>query len=272
MGRTAEGKGAPETDVKSARRVVDLLEVLGNARQPLRLRDVTEQLGIPTSSASMLLKTLVATDMVARDEGGAYRLGVKMLTLGHAALQTFDIRGIARPTMTETAIRVRSTCSLAVLDGGSVVYLEKVQDPNSPIQLVTHIGARLPAHATALGKVLLAEMDEEQRTRLFSTYQFTSMTANTCRSVAELSEHLEAYDGRGFAVDNEESHPGVMCFAAAIRDYSNTVVAAVSLSGIKGAGLGFDSPDDRAGKEVKRAATQISAALGASRSTGEPSD
>lgn len=255
-------QAASQPDVKSARRVVDLLELLGNARQPLRLRDITEQLGIPASSASMLLKTLVATRMVARDEHGAYRLGMKMLSLGNAALQTFDVRGIARPIMTETTVRVRSTCNLAVLDGGTVVYLEKVSDPTSPVQLVTHIGARLPAHATALGKVLLAEMDQAERERLFGAYQFTPMTAKTCRSLSELEMHLEAYQERGYSVDDEESHPGVMCFAAAVRDYSQTVIAAVSLSGIKGAGLGFDRADDRAGKEVKVAAQRISEALG----------
>jgi DNA-binding IclR family transcriptional regulator len=253
---------SPDPDVKSARRVVDLLELLGTARRPLRLRDVTERLGIPASSASMLLKTLSATRMVTRDDSGAYRLGVKMLSLAHAALQTFDVRAVARPTMAETAIRVRSTCNLAVLDGGSVVYVEKVQDPNSPIQLVTHIGARLPAHATALGKVLLAEMEPQTRDQLLARHQFTTMTASTCRSVAELAEHLAAYDERGYAVDDEESHPGVMCFAAPVRDYTETVVAALSLSGIKGARLGFDHPTDRAGREVKRAAARISAALG----------
>lgn len=259
------GTSGTQPEVKSARRVVELLELLGRAHQPVRLRDVTDELGIPASSASALLKTLVATDLVARDENGAYRLGLKMLSLGNAALQSFDVRAVARPIMTETAIRVRSTCSLAVLDGGTVVYLEKVQDPNSHIQLVTHIGARLPAHATALGKVLLAAMDESERERMFASYQFSTMTANTCRSLAELSGHLDDYTRRGYAVDNEESHPGVMCFAAAVRDYTAAVIAAVSLSGIKGAGLGFAGPDDRAGEEVKRAAVRISAALGSQR-------
>lgn len=250
------------TEVKSARRVVDLLELLGRARHPVRLRDVTEQLAIPASSASMLLRTLVSASMVARDENGAYRLGVKMLSLGNCALRTFDVRSIARPVMTDTAVRVRSTCNLAVLDGASVVYLEKVQDPNGPIQLVTHIGARLPAHATALGKVLLAEKEPDERDRLLGSHQFTAMTAKTCRSLSELATHLDEYRTRGYAVDNEESHPGVLCFAAPVRDYTESAIAAVSLSGIKGAGLGFDSPDDRAGTEVTLAANKISTALG----------
>lgn len=248
--------------MKSARRVVDLLDLLSRSREPLRVRDISDGLGMPTSSTSTLLRTLVSTGIVARDPHGRFHLGLRLLTLANTVLRSFDIRDIARPVMTEAAIRTRSTCNLAILDGHDVVYLEKVQDPNSHVQLVTHVGARLPAHATALGKVFVAELDPSARLEWLRGHEFRVLTPKTATSAADFLTGLDPYPHTGFAVDDEESHPGVMCFGAPVTDYTGHVVAALSLSGIKGAGLGFDSTDDHAGTETRRVADELSALLG----------
>lgn len=252
----------PPPDVKSARRVVDLLDLLSRSAEPLRLRDISAGLDMPSSSTSALLKTLASTGIIARDQHGGYRLGLRLLTFANSVLRSFDIREIARPVMTEAAIRTRSTCNLAILDGDDVVYLEKVQDPHSLIQLVTHVGARLPAHATALGKVLVAEFAPDAQNAWLHTHDFRRMTKNTATSAEEFLSGVDAYRRAGYAVDDEESHPGVMCFAAPVADHTGHVVAALSLSGIKGAALGFDAADDQAGTETRRVADELSTRLG----------
>lgn len=89
-------------------------------------------------------------------------------------------------------------------------------------------------------------MEPTARVAWLRGHEVRGITLKTATSAADFLTGIEAYQGTGFAVDDEESHPGVMCFGAPVTDYTGHVVAALSLSGLKGAGLGFDSTDDHA--------------------------
>jgi DNA-binding IclR family transcriptional regulator len=246
--------------VKSAERVLALLELLGERKTPLRLIDIVEALKIPKSSAHGLLQTLIAKDFVVRDELQRYRVGMKLFSLAATALEFQDIRHIARPTMETLAKQLHATCNLAVLDGHDVLYVEKVEDPSNPVRVVTQVGTRLPAHVTSLGKVLVAELPEDIAKTWLREHTFTKFTAQSRTSATAFGRDLRAYRQLGFAMDQHEFHDVISGFASGVRDSSGTVVAALSLTCLGSTAEAGEQA--RIGQAVREAADEISLHLG----------
>jgi DNA-binding IclR family transcriptional regulator len=227
----AAGQPGPRR-VRSAERVVAVLDILRQSPRPLRHSEVAALLSLPKSSASNLLDTLTDTGLVTRDDRG-YALGVKLIELGYAAAERLDIRAVARPVMEDLARLGVGTCNLAILRGHDVLYIEKISDPSHLIQLVTSVGGLLPAHATALGKVLVANMPPAEKRDWLRDHEYLRLQRNTATSAARFKQDLKAYEQHGYAVDDEESHLNVMCLAAPIYDHSGRVIAAMSLTRLK---------------------------------------
>jgi DNA-binding IclR family transcriptional regulator len=218
--------------VRSAERVVAVLDVLRQSPRPLRHAEVASALSLPKSSASNLLDTLTDTGLISRDDRG-YSLGVKLIELGFAAADRLDVRAVARPVMEELCRLGVGTCNLAILRGHEVLYIEKISDPGHLIQLVTRVGGLLPAHATALGKVLVANLPAAEQKVWMRDHDFVRLQHNTATSAAQFRQDLKTYEQHGYAVDDEESHLNVMCLAAPIFDHSQQAVAALSLTRLK---------------------------------------
>lgn len=252
--------------VKSADRVVELLELLTARGEPLALSDIVAELSIPKSSAHALLKTLQFRGLLVCGNDGRYQTSTKWLGLVSRALESasggesVNLRQAAYPIMLRLSEDLGMTCNLAVLDGDSVVYVDKVHPRTSALNLNTHIGARLPASATGLGKSLLAGLDTESLEEWIRTYELRSLTPKSIVRVPELRRALEETAKLGYAVDDEESHEGVVCVAASISDYRNQVMASISVSGLKGKvgrrGIGV------VGGKVRSAADHISGEIG----------
>jgi DNA-binding IclR family transcriptional regulator len=124
---------------------------------------------------------------------------------------------------------LQETVQLATLDGRYNVYLAKIQG-SQRLVLVSEVGYRLEAHATGLGKVLLAGLDPGERARRLGSVSLESFTTNTITDHRLLEEELQRVDRLGYALDNEEYTVGVRCVAVPIRDHTGQVVAAMSIS------------------------------------------
>jgi IclR family transcriptional regulator, KDG regulon repressor len=246
--------------VRSAERVAAVLELLRDSPRALRHADVAKALALPKSSASNLLDTLTDCGLISR-EGDAYTLGVKLIELGQAAAERLDVRSVARPVMAEVCARATGTCNLAVLRDHRVLYIEKVSDPAHLIQLVTRVGGMLPAHATALGKVLVGCLSPEDRERWVREHDFAALTERTVTSAQAFRQEMERFAGQGYAVDDEESHPHVMCLAAPLYDHTGQVTAALSLTSLKSDVL--RAGVDETARHLRAAADRISHLLGA---------
>jgi DNA-binding IclR family transcriptional regulator len=251
----------PGRRVRSAERVAALLDLLRRSPQPLRHVDVATAIGLPKSSTTNLLDTLVDVGLVRLDDRG-YSLGVRLIELGAAAAERLDIRGIARPTLRELSELGIGTSNLALLQGHDVLYIEKVNNPDHVIQIATRVGGTVPAHVTALGKVLVAALPSDERGRWVDQHVFTAITENTITSVAEFQRALEFAAGNGYALDDEEQNLRTVCVAAPVRDHTGATVAAISLTC-----LSVDVAGDRdiQIRAVIRGAEQVSELLGASR-------
>ena len=150
------------TAVKSANRALIVLEYLASAGSPKSLGEIADALVIPKSSLHGLLRTLQQRGWLSVDESDAglrYRVGPQALTVGASFLLSDDIVRRSTGLLDNLSLRIGETIHLGVLENVEVMYLAK-RDAKHNLRLVSGVGVRLPAYATALGKVLLAELDE----------------------------------------------------------------------------------------------------------------
>lgn len=213
--------------VKSAARVLAVLDLLAE-RGPLRLSEIVEALGLPPSSAHGLLHTMVLSGYVERDADQAYGLGLRLWQIA----QTFDgierLRRVMKPFMDELVERTGETVQLAQLDGIESLYLEISLSPH-PMKLASTVGGFLAAHASAIGKALLAGLDPEEARARLERSSPQQLTPNTITDVDALMRELAAARRRGYALDVEEALIGLRCIAMPLH-VSGEVVAALSVS------------------------------------------
>lgn len=245
--------------VRSVERVAALLELLSQRKSPMRMIEIAQALDLPKSTAHGLLQTLQAKDFVVRDASQRYRLSLRLFSLAATALELVDLPELARPAMEELSARTGGTCNLAVLDGHDVLYIEKVENRDSLVRLVTHVGTRIPAHLTSLGKVLVGALTEADREQWLAEHVFTRMTDHTITEADAFREDLRKQAERGYAVDNQELHSAITGFAAPIRDHTGTVVASLSLTYLASSMSAKQKKE--LGSQVVQAADAVSEAL-----------
>jgi DNA-binding IclR family transcriptional regulator len=234
---TDRGNAVAVDTVKSALRALQVLEVLTEAEEPVTLAALTSALGVPRSSMYALLQTLAKSGWVEHNEvAQTFSLGIRTLEAGNAYARSLELPERAKPYMERIRDEVNETIQLAILDGRFNVYVAKV-DGYQALRLASEVGRRLPAHATGLGKALLAELSPGDLRALFSHTSLERFTQSTITSLAELEEHLKAVRERGYAEDDEEYSAGVRCVAVPVRDHTGGAVAAMSVSA---PGIRFD--------------------------------
>ncbi len=201
--------------VKSADRTLEILEALADSPQRRGLSDLSAQLGIPKSSLHGILRTMLARGWVeAGPDGARFGLGLRALRAGAAYVESDETVSLVASLLDELAQEFGETVHLGRLDGAEIVYLAK-RDSIHPLRLFSAIGRRLPAHATALGKALLAQHSQAEVDRILAE-PLRRLTPQTITRRAELRADLAATRARGYAVDREENSEGIACFAVAL--------------------------------------------------------
>ncbi|MBW8486729.1 IclR family transcriptional regulator [Actinomadura parmotrematis] len=210
-GASERGAGA----VKSASRTLDVLELLSSAPDPRTLAEMAVLLEVPKSSLHGILRTMQARGWVEADGTGTrYRLGVRALLTGTAYVDGDDIVAITAAILDRLSEETGETVHLGRLDGPDVVYLAKRESTHA-VRLYSAVGRRLPAHATALGKALLAAHDPGEVDRRLN-WPLASLTPTTITDPAELHAELERVRARGYAADEGENTPDIRCVAVAL--------------------------------------------------------
>lgn len=215
--------------VKSAVRTVELLEYLA-ARQdrPARIREISTALDMPRSSAHALLRTLMAEGWVRSDDTGTlYGIGIRALLVGTSYLDSDPYLPMITPFLDDLRREFDETFHVGRLDGSDVVYLA-TRESRQYQRATNRVGRRLPAHATALGKVLLADRFGADRQCHVPTI-LRALTPNTIVDHDALDEALETARVRGYATDDEENTAGLRCFAVALH-YARPAQDAISAS------------------------------------------
>ena len=246
--------------VKSADRVLTLIELLTEHRDGVTFTELQEFTGWPRSSLYGLLRKMADRNHLEFDpHTQAYRIGVRIWEAGQAFNSSVKVAELAMPYLEEAGKRLNETVQLAVLDGTENIYVAKV-DSSHNLKLVSFVGARLPAYATGIGKVLLAGLDEADLDERLEGVELTKYTDTTILSMDHLRQLLRDIRTQGFAVDNEEYTLGVRCWAVPVRDVTGSVVAGVSVS-IPSARVS-ESIEETALEVLTEIAGQISSQLG----------
>jgi IclR family KDG regulon transcriptional repressor len=212
---------------------------------------------------------LTARGYVTRDpHRQLYTLGIRVWEAGQAYLRDHDLVHECLPVMQAIVDAINETVQLSIRDGIDNVYLAKV-DCTHRVRLLSEVGSRLPAHATGLGKVLLADLAHERIDALFAGCALSVFTSHTIADLPALQQELALIRDTGYAVDDQEYTPGLRCVAVPIRGADGTAIAALSAS----VPLGRASPDQMlpALAAIAGGSLEISQSLGAAgRASSDP--
>jgi DNA-binding IclR family transcriptional regulator len=233
--------GAPSTSVDNA---LWLLQLIGE-RQALRVAEAADLLGVARSTAHRLLAALRRRGFVTQDRpNGAYRPGPALYEVGLAAVGRIDIRRVARPVLEQLREETQETVSLVVLEGTSVRFIDCVESPRS-VRVGNRTGVIRPAHASAVGKAILAGLSAEELGRRYPNGQLPEAATDAALTdMTDLEAELAEIRDQGFALNWEESAEGVCAVAVALRDTVGQPLA----------GLGIAAPSSRIGsREAIRA-------------------
>ncbi|WP_405613651.1 IclR family transcriptional regulator [Streptomyces sp. NBC_00076] len=213
-------------EVKSAARTVELLELLAaRGDRPARLQELADALEVPRSSMYALLQTLISRGWVRTDvTGSLYGIGMHALLTGTSYLDSDPRVRVARPYLDEASQALGETIHLGRLDGRGVAYLA-TRESHEYLRTISRVGRRLPAHAGALGKALLAERHDTE----VPEGPYEALTPNSHTDRASLLADLAAVRSRGYSVDREEGVLGIVGFGFALR-YESPAQDAVSCS------------------------------------------
>jgi DNA-binding IclR family transcriptional regulator len=242
------------SSVANALRVLEYLVETGEAR----VSEVGQELNVTVGTAHRLLGTLVATGFAEQNPASRrYRPSPKLLELANQMRSRLSTRDLAHNRLELLRTATGETANLAVLDDNRVLYVDKVFSDQT-FGIEARIGARLPAYSTALGKVLLAYQDEEERERFIAGMEAErgAQAGNSPPEGAALRKKLAAVLKRGYAEDHGEFLPDVFCVAAPITNGRGHTIAAVSVSAPRSR---FLARREQLILEVKAAASAISA-------------
>ncbi|ODR81668.1 IclR family transcriptional regulator [Haladaptatus sp. W1] len=216
------------TPVRTTARSLDIIDTLREL-DGARLTEIAAHLDLPDSTVHNHLRTLVQRGYVVRD-GNTYHVSLRFLDFGEYARSRRKVYEVASPEIDELASETEESANLLVEEDGMGVYIYNAQGGNA-IPLDTHPGTRVPLHATALGKAILAFLPESKTEAIFDRRGLPVQTSKTITDRDELRGELAAVRERGYAVDNEERVRGVRCLAVAIKNENGQVIGAISVSG-----------------------------------------
>ena len=228
-GVAADGKRRRDS-VQSVDRALALIDALAGSSGSLQLTELAERTQLNISTGHHLLATLVKWGYVARAPGRRYALGARGLHLAQSFLKQVDLPRRAQPHLERISEETGETVHLAVLQGDAVVTLLK-REGRYPVRVDTgSLVAADAAHATALGKAMLAWLPEHEIRRIIALRGMAKFTVHTIASVDAMIEELRLVRRHGHAVEREEHQPGVTGVGAAIRNHLGAVVGALSVS------------------------------------------
>src|SRR5215469_7740147 len=229
MSKVEKANGA-SASVGVISKVLQILEALQGSSSGLGLKAICEQTGINKSTAHRFLKHLERERYLIRTQAGAYLIGPRLSQMSTRGNQGATLQAVARPILWELWKSTQETVNLAVLDQGTVLYVDVIESPHE-FRLSSRVGTRRSLHVTALGKALAAFLPPELRESILGSIVFQPGTPRTIGNLVQFRQELEKIRRLGYAVDDEEAVQGARCVSAPILNSDGEPIAAVSVSG-----------------------------------------
>jgi IclR family transcriptional regulator, acetate operon repressor len=210
-------------------RLFALLELIAAKDQLVSLQGLVEEAGIPKPTLHRMLQQLEAAGLLIRQsDGRQYGTGARLRQLAENLLLNATHHGARHAVLRHVVAQLGESCNITTLSGNEVVYLDRVETPE-PLRIYLRPGSRVPVHCSASGKMILSQMSPAQRRKLLAHAPLEKYTPNTVTDLGLLEEEFKRIRHDGFAVDDEEFLPGLVCVAVLVPNEtgrSNLCVAA----------------------------------------------
>jgi IclR family pca regulon transcriptional regulator len=256
---------ADGTYSQSLERGLSILSSFKSARPLLGVSELAREIGLSRSTTHRYVATLAALGYLEQDHlTRRYRLGPRVLDLGFSAINSMELREISVPHLQRLSDETGHTVNMAILDGADIVYVERCRSSRHgqrEIDLNLHVGSRLPAYCTSMGKVLLAYLPDEERDAVLDGVELTQRGPNTLTKRSTLVAELADVRRRGLAVNNEELAFGLRSIAAPVRGQAGEAAAAINLAAHR-SWVSVEDLVKRFGPALKQTAADISARAG----------
>ncbi len=222
----------PKYPVDTIIKAAALIDALGESKQELGIKILSERVGLSASTTHRLLDTLVSIGYVQRNPyTHQYKLGIGLFQIGVRVLGQYGMNPDVRTVLEELAETTGETAKLGARFNGKMVYLGLVESSN-PLRFTGHVGSWAPLHCTAMGKMLLSTLScEEQDELITNLLPLKQYTCNTITDKDELLNQLQVIRKLGYALDDEEFLIGSRGIAALVQSMQGQSVTAVSISG-----------------------------------------
>jgi DNA-binding IclR family transcriptional regulator len=223
VARIAVGTG----ENQSVTRAIELLNLLADSAEPLGVRDIGRRIGVAASNVQRLINTLSKAGFLEQSESNArYRIGHRAFRVGSAFVEQNNLYSAAMPELYRLA-SLHITGFLGVLRENTVVYLATVQS-EGPVGVAHRPGSHTYLHSTAMGKALLAELDDSKIKSILTVRPLPRLTPKTKVSVTQLLKEIEMIRLTGVAVSEEENRYGFFSAGTVVRDFSGAAIAVIS--------------------------------------------
>jgi IclR family pca regulon transcriptional regulator len=250
---------------QSLERGLAILSAFRSGRPLLGISELGREIGLSRSTTHRYVATLTALGYLDQDAGSKkYRLGPRVLDLGFSAIQSMELRELGAPYLQKLSDETGYTVNMAIADGADIVYVERCRSARAgqrEIDLNLHVGARMPAYCTSMGKVLLAWLPDEERDAILDRSNLQQRGPNTFTTRQELLAELARVREAGFAINNEELAYGLRSIAAPVRSHTREVVAAINLA-VHSSMVSMQELVARLSPPLLRTAAEISARAG----------
>jgi IclR family acetate operon transcriptional repressor len=213
-------------------RLFSLLELIASKDRLFTLQGLVEETGMAKPTLHRMLQQLEGAGLLIRENNGRhYGIGARLRRMAESLLLNDSHHGARHAVLRDLVEELGESCNLTTLSGNEIVYLDRVETPE-PLRFTLHPGSRVPAHCSASGKLILAQLAPAQRRRLLEAAPLRRYTPNTVTDVDRIEEELRQVRRDGYAIDAEEFLPGLVCAAVLVP----------SASGISNLGIAVQAP------------------------------
>ena len=213
--------------MSAVERTMLILETLSKA-EAINLENMAKMTALPKATLLRFLSSLISLGYVYRDSADQYHLTLKMFMVGSRSLSHIDLVSTAKPFAKKLSQELGETVHMGILEDDEAVYVLK-EESSYTLRMYSRVGKIIPLYCTAIGKVFLSEMSEEELDGYLSTHTLKPFTPKSLDE-SGLRAELHEIRSRGWAIDREEHEENIVCIASPIRDYSGKAVAAISAS------------------------------------------
>ncbi|MCX2759726.1 IclR family transcriptional regulator [Vibrio sp. Sgm 22] len=197
-------------------RLFALLEVIAQKDEFISLQGLVEETGLPKPTLHRMLQQLESAGIIQRDgDEKHYSSGIRLRKLAENLLFNSTMHSARRTILENLRAEVGESCNLTALSSGEIIYLDRAET-EAPLRFHLQPGSRVPVHCSATGKLFLAHMSKSQRRRLIENVPLTQYTVKTITDYSVLEQDIEEAKIQGFAIDDEEFLPGLVCIAVLI--------------------------------------------------------